>query len=624
MMEVMVSPVQHVNEDDDDRDEVLDETPNEGRCGREGYAWREPTKIYLTPLHIPPHSHNRNDVTFHGNMSDQLPDLARSSGSETSGGSSPNMSAYDTEESCLIRDSGVECDQGRIHYPSSWSNDGTNPTSAPNDLLGSSDDGDVRGSSTAANSHDIEVVRPFPKEIPSTTAYRDDEILFFLPKPKSLEKDRPSSRETSVNLRVSERETYLSRAKELIALHENLDRSAEPVNNSTKQHGGLATSRNIEETYPTKYDVEDGTAPLGGNWPSPASSRSSVKLTQAMIREPELHLCVIHDAGARYLRKNRFVEALQLFEIILDCQKRRHGPLHEDVAAAQHNVGIVLLRSERLEEAFEAFEAAVRVRKGSLGRDHPEVAVSLVKAGITSLLLHRFEESLWNFREALTVRKHALGALHPSTARIYNNIGCVHVEFNELRDARRAFESALDIQRNAMCHEPESGPLMFGTATTLCNLGFLYRSRSMHGKAALVLREAFELQRIVLGFHHPIVLSTLDCLADACTNSSQSVAGLRNYHEILTRIQEPGSSKGKRRRRAEALLLYKISQVHRQQNDREAQIDRLTQAFNTVRTISNWQDPENDSELVTRLVHLIEADLKQAKDELTMTPMEWI
>ena len=116
--------------------------------------------------------------------------------------------------------------------------------------------------------------------------------------------------------------------------------------------------------------------------------------------------------------------------------------------------------------------------------------VSLVKVGITLLLLQRFEDSVWVFREALTVRKNALGALHPSTARIYNNLGCVHVEFNELREARRAFEAALDIQRNALSDDPQSGPLQFAAATTLCNLGYLYRNQEMHEKAALVLREA--------------------------------------------------------------------------------------------------------------------------------------
>ena len=113
-----------------------------------------------------------------------------------------------------------------------------------------------------------------------------------------------------------------------------------------------------------------------------------------------------------------------------------------------------------------------------------------MKVGISQLLLHNFEMALFAFRDALSIRRHSLGVLHPSTARVYNNIGCVHIEFNELRDARRAFEAALDIQRNALCDEPTSGPLLFGAATTLCNLGYLYKHRGMPERAALVLTEA--------------------------------------------------------------------------------------------------------------------------------------
>lgn len=189
-------------------------------------------------------------------------------------------------------------------------------------------------------------------------------------------------------------------------------------------------------------------------------------------------------------QKNRLQESRHLFMTILECQRKARGELHADVGAALHNVGLVHLRLNKHAQALEYFERAVRVRKGSLGREHPEVAVSQVKVGISLLLMHEFDLALKAFLEALSIRKRALGALHPSLSRIYNNIACVHVEFNELREARRAFEAALDIQRNALCHEPDSGPLMFATATTLCNLGYLYRFRDMHQKAALVLNEA--------------------------------------------------------------------------------------------------------------------------------------
>ena len=115
-----------------------------------------------------------------------------------------------------------------------------------------------------------------------------------------------------------------------------------------------------------------------------------------------------------------------------------------------------------------------------------------MKVGISQLLLRDFESALLSFRDALAVRQHALGAAHPSTARVYNNLGCLHMELREFHDARRAFEAALDIQRNVLYSEPTNGPLIFGTATTLCNLGYLYTNRDMPEEAALVLQEALD------------------------------------------------------------------------------------------------------------------------------------
>ena len=260
---------------------------------------------------------------------------------------------------------------------------------------------------------------------------------------------------------------------------------------TNNQRSEANNSQDSNNSYFHDIGNDDGLAPLGGVWPGEISATG---VTSEMVHRPHDYLHNIHNEGVHCLKHGRFPRALHMFELVLDCQRDKHGTVHEDVASALHNVGIANLRLQDHDKALQAFEEAVRVRKGALGRDHPQVAISLVKVGITLLLLRRFEDSLWIFREALSVRKHALGALHPSTARIYNNIGCVHVEFNELREARRAFEAALDIQRNALCNDGESAPVLFGAATTLCNLGYLYRIRDMHEKAALVLREALSVR----------------------------------------------------------------------------------------------------------------------------------
>lgn len=71
------------------------------------------------------------------------------------------------------------------------------------------------------------------------------------------------------------------------------------------------------------------------------------------------------------------IDALDLFDTVLQCQRRRHGHLHPDVASALHNVGIAQLRAQNHNEALKAFEEAARIRKGALGREHAQVAVSI-------------------------------------------------------------------------------------------------------------------------------------------------------------------------------------------------------------------------------------------------------
>ena len=285
---------------------------------------------------------------------------------------------------------------------------------------------------------------------------------------------------SSATRRETERLAYLMQAKAILDAHRDYMDSPQVT---LDKHMGARQAK-VQMQQPES--VDDGLAPLGGVWPEVTAERISPEVLQ----NPGRHLKTIHYGACNFFKRGRYSEALHLLEIVVDVQRAKNGPVHEDVGAALHNVGIAELRLGENYKALQAFEEAVRVRKGSLGRDHPQVAMSLVKMGITLMLLKRLEDSLWIFREALTVRKHALGPLHPSTARIYNNIGCVHVEFGEPNEAKRAFEAALDIQRNALANDPESGPILFGAATTLQNLAYLYRKNQMHEKEALVLRES--------------------------------------------------------------------------------------------------------------------------------------
>ena len=83
--------------------------------------------------------------------------------------------------------------------------------------------------------------------------------------------------------------------------------------------------------------------------------------------------------------------------------------------------------------------------------------------------------------------------------------------WNKLQEAQRAFEAALDVQQNALCHNPNNGSLMFGAATSLYNIGFLYQYRNLYDKAALVLKEALMVRDNVAKTRFAFQFSELYC-----------------------------------------------------------------------------------------------------------------
>eukprot|EP00934_Nitzschia_sp_Nitz4_P000029 Nitzschia sp. Nitz4//scaffold194_size40385//35385//39212//NITZ4_007534-RA/size40385-augustus-gene-0.11-mRNA-1//1//CDS//3329540346//29//frame0 len=369
----------------------------------------------------------------------------------------------------------------------------------------------------------------------------------------------------------SDRLAYVMQAKAVLQANKAyLDSPHLAMGNSTgTKHTDMSPQNNYEQ-------LEDGLVPLGGNWPRPTRDR----ISPDVLQEPSQHLPLIHSTAVNRFKGEKFGEALHLLEIVVDTQREKNGPVHEDVGAALYNIGIVQLRLEESYKALQAFEESVRVRKGALGRDHPHVAVSLVKVGITLMVLKRFEDSLWIFREALTVRKHALGQLHPSTARIYNNIGCVHVEINEPSEAKRAFEAAIDIQRNALVNDPDNGPILFGAATTLQNLAYLYKHRQMYEKEAVFLQESLEIQEKVLGSSHSSVLATLDALASAFASLGRENEALRCYSGYLERLYEADDDTFEQ----QALALFKMSQIHEATNDTASALNKLHLASKMLRS----------------------------------------
>jgi tetratricopeptide (TPR) repeat protein len=276
----------------------------------------------------------------------------------------PHQSIVDGEESCLISESGIDSEQGtKIHFPLAWTKAHLRPTTDP----------------TATSTREYVVSRP-SREAQSRVRARVRKNNGGGHATAAANDTTTAWNHPSYSTGNKERDSIMARARAILYAH-GPETNASHNNNNNTMLDSNNNNTGVDDEMP-----DDGLAPLGGDWGQKenkhtnnnnanSSSRTKPLSVAVMLQNPALYLVEIFDEAVRSLQANEFADAQRLFEVVLDCQRHRHGRLHPDVAAALHNIGITHLRSNNHSAALQAFEESCRVRKGSLGKDHPLVAV---------------------------------------------------------------------------------------------------------------------------------------------------------------------------------------------------------------------------------------------------------
>lgn len=151
--------------------------------------------------------------------------------------------SYDAEENCLLNTSGVDSTHGRVHYP--WQ---------------------------ASGGPDIVVARPYRQQ------EKDSNSEGMLGQPQS---DDPF-----ISTGNAERDDLIHRARAILAQH-----AEDRQNNNT-------SNRSMDHDL-----VEDGVAPLGGEWDA-----YPTKSVHSMLQDPMNHLPDIHEEASRMLSVRMNVE----------------------------------------------------------------------------------------------------------------------------------------------------------------------------------------------------------------------------------------------------------------------------------------------------------------------------
>ena len=203
--------------------------------------------------------------------------------SEDEVGGIPKTFSYDAEENCLISDSGIDSEHGRIHFPLTWSKAGIVA-----DQVG-----------TSSGARDIVVSRPFRSQSGHDNT-RVDQMRWG-------KEAADLGSESGYSTGNKDRDAVMARAKAILNAHNRSPDDETRRNDTSMESLGLQSLDT--ETSDRKKDLdqdlaEDGIAPLGGSWPMPAVQPSSIN---EMINDPMNNLQTIYHHAAVYLQVSSLV-----------------------------------------------------------------------------------------------------------------------------------------------------------------------------------------------------------------------------------------------------------------------------------------------------------------------------
>lgn len=108
--------------------------------------------------------------------------------------------------------------------------------------------------------------------------------------------------------------------------------------------------------------------------------------------------------------------------------------------------------------------------------------------------------------------------------------------------------------------------------------------------------------------------------------SNDGVEALKYYDELLSRYRNMVKREGGSRKRSgtEAILLFKMSRVHRSQKDFASELSDLQKALAFLRAIDDSSMSNDERTEIDRLAVLISEDIKRTKDALQKSEFDWL
>ena len=207
------------------------------------------------------------------------------------------------------------------------------------------------------------------------------------------------------------------------------------------------------------------------------------------------------------------VSARELLEIGLRRVSQELGRPPEVQTALMDAIGQAFLGLGRVDEAAALLEGALARRRETADPGSIEVADSLLHVAWLKFYRADFEAAETLFDQAIDRKRRLLGDDHPEVARALNLFGETLSERFQATDPERSREIEA-LHREALAiYLRREGPRGLGVATSLHNLGKVFKERGDLVEAERLYRESLAIQRAVRGAEHPETSSSERALA---------------------------------------------------------------------------------------------------------------
>ena len=248
------------------------------------------------------------------------------------------------------------------------------------------------------------------------------------------------------------------------------------INSRTYGGNSLPVALNLNELAVIQLQLSQFTA-------AEQSAQSGLKILEALHLEcTDPNVTRLMDTLGRVQQvRGGYERATEIYQKLLDVDRRQVGETHLKYATHMLNFGTVQEAQGKLEQAKDTYQAAIAIMKADPRRPrHPNVIDGLANLGSVLSALGEFDAARTTLEEALELDIEVRGKNHPYIGNDHARLGRLAYNTRDFEAAADSFRAALEIyEYNVRVGQLPKTHAYIGEAQV-----WLARTLVEHGKAS--------------------------------------------------------------------------------------------------------------------------------------------